>query len=124
MGRMSSFFGFSEDNVRVMRIARIFMIVIPFVIATVVMSSTFHMIFMADALGGGPGQYLQGLALIGVLVIIQLSVQTLLDYPTGAVGDWIGQRWVISSAYICYAVGFYLSSLVTPSTPFPFFILI
>lgn len=124
MGRMSSFFGFSEDNERVLRIARVFMTVVPFVVATVVMSSTFHMIFMADALGGGPGKYLQGLALIGVLVIIQLIVQTLLDYPTGAVGDWIGQRWVITSAYICYAIAFYLSSLVTPSTPFPFFILI
>ena len=124
MSRTASFFGFSEENERVLRIAKIFMIVIPFVVAVVVMSSTFMMIFIADTLGGGPGKYLDGLALLGVLVIIQLGVQTLLDYPTGALGDAIGQRWVIASAYLCYAIVFYLISIITPSTPFSIFILI
>ncbi|MFW9788123.1 MAG: MFS transporter [Candidatus Thorarchaeota archaeon] len=124
MGRISSFFGFSEDNVRVLRIARTFLMLVPIVIATVMMSSTFYMIFIADALGGGPGRYLEGLGLVGVLVIIQLGVQTALDYPTGAVGDWIGQRWVIASAYMCYALAFYLTSLITPSTPFPYFVFV
>lgn len=124
MGRIASFFGFREDNVKVLRIARIFLTLVPILVATVVMSSTFYMIFMADALGGGPGRFMEGLGLIGVLVIIQLAVQTILDYPTGAVGDWIGQRWVISSAYMCYALAFYLTSLVTPSTPFPNFVFI
>lgn len=124
MGRISSFFGFSEDNVRVLRIARTFLMLVPIVIATVMMSSTFYMIFVADALGGGPGRYLEGLGLVGVLVIIQLGVQTALDYPTGAVGDWIGQRWVIASAYMCYALAFYLTSLITPSTPFPYFVFV
>ncbi|MCK4567525.1 MAG: MFS transporter, partial [Candidatus Thorarchaeota archaeon] len=124
MSRTASFFGFSEENERVLRIAKIFMVVIPFVVAVVVMSSTFMMIFIADTLGGGPGKYLDGLALLGVLVIIQLGVQTLLDYPTGALGDAIGQRWVIASAYLCYAIVFYLISIITPSTQFPIFILI
>ncbi|MFW9838169.1 MAG: hypothetical protein ACFFE7_11670, partial [Candidatus Thorarchaeota archaeon] len=65
MGRISSFFGFSEDNVRVLRIARTFLMLVPIVIATVMMSSTFYMIFVADALGGGPGRYLEGLGLVG-----------------------------------------------------------
>ncbi|MGY5853398.1 MAG: MFS transporter [Candidatus Thorarchaeota archaeon] len=124
MGRMASFFGFKEDNVRVLRIARTFLTLIPILVATVVMSSTFYMIFIADALGGGPGRFLEGLGLVGVLVIIQLAFQTLLDYPTGAVGDWIGQRWVIASSYMCYALSFYLTSLITPSTPFPYFVLV
>jgi MFS family permease len=68
--------------------------------------------------------YLEGLALVGVLVMIQLGVQTALDYPTGAVGDWIGQRWIIFSAYLCYAFAFFLTSFLTPTTPFVFFILI
>ncbi|MFW9794039.1 MAG: MFS transporter [Candidatus Thorarchaeota archaeon] len=124
MGRMSRFFGFSEDNVRILRIARLMVTLMPFVIATVVMSSTFHLIFIAEALGGGPGRYLEGLALVGILVIIQLGFQTLLDYPTGAVGDWIGQRWIIASAYVCYGFVFYLTSLVTTSSSFLLFILI
>lgn len=124
MGRIASFFGFPEDNLRVLRIARTFLILVPLLIATVMMSSTFYMIFIAEALGGGPGRFLEGLGLVGVLVIIQLSVQTALDYPTGAVGDWIGQRWVIASAYICYALAFYLTSLITIDTPFIFFIFV
>jgi MFS family permease len=124
MGRIASFFGFPEDNIRVLGIARTFLILVPLLIATVMMSSTFYMIFIAEALGGGPGRFLEGLGLVGVLVIIQLSVQTALDYPTGAVGDWIGQRWVIASAYMCYALAFYLTSLITVDTPFIFFIFV
>jgi MFS family permease len=67
---------------------------------------------------------LEGLGLVGVLVIIQLGVQTLLDYPTGAIGDWIGQRWIISCAFLCYAAVFFLTSLLTTTTPFLFFVLI
>ncbi len=124
MGRIASFFGFPEDNYRVLRIARTFLILVPLLIATVMMSSTFYMIFVAEALGGGPGRFLEGLGLVGILVIIQLSVQTVLDYPTGAVGDWIGQRWVIASAYMCYALAFYLTSLITVDTPFTYFIFV
>ena len=124
MGRIANFFGFSDDNVKVLRIARTFLILVPLLIATVMMSNTFYMIFIAEALGGGPGRFLEGLGLVGILVIIQLGVQTTLDYPTGAVGDWIGQRWVIASAYMCYALAFYLTSLITVDTPFTFFILV
>jgi len=124
MGRITSFFGFSEENERVLRIAKILLSIVPVIVATVMMSSTFYMIFVADTLGGGPGMYLQGLALIGVLVMIQLGVQTALDYPTGAIGDWIGQRWIIFSAYLCYAFAFFLTSFLTPATPFIFFVLI
>lgn len=122
MGRIASFFSFPEDNFKVLKIARTFLILVPILIATVVMSSTFHMIFIADMLGGGEGMFMNGLALVGILVIIQLGVQTALDYPTGAIGDWIGQRWVIASAYLCYALAFYITSLLTPTTPFPVFI--
>ena len=124
MGRIASFYGFSEDNERVLRIAKIIVGLVPIVVAFTSMSSTFYMIFVADTLGGGEGMFLEGLGLIGVLVIIQLGVQTLLDYPTGAVGDWIGQRWIIASAFLCYGVVFFLTSFLTPTTPFPFFILI
>jgi MFS family permease len=124
MGRIASFYGFSEDNERILRIAKIIIGFVPILVAFTAMSSTFYMIFVADALGGGEGMFLEGLGLIGILVIIQLAVQTLLDYPTGAVGDWIGQRWVISSAFVCYALVFFLTSLLTPTTPFAFFILL
>jgi MFS family permease len=98
--------------------------IVPIIIFTLVMSSTYYMIFVADMLGGGPGMYLEGLALIGVLVVIRLVVQTLLDYPTGTVGDMIGHRYIIASAYIIYSIAYYLTSLLTPETPFYVFIVI
>ncbi len=100
------------------------MTMVPLVVATFALTSTFHIIFIAEALGGGPGQYIQGLALVSILLVIQLVVMTLFDYPTGSLGDHIGQRWVISSAYICYGIAFILTSIVAPGTPFFVFILI
>ncbi|MFX0107689.1 MAG: MFS transporter [Candidatus Hodarchaeota archaeon] len=96
----------------------------PIILFTIMMSSTFYMIFVADTLGGGPGQFMDGLALIGVLVVIQMVVQTLLDYPTGSLGDMIGHRYVIASAYLIYGVVFYLTSILTPDTSILIFVLI
>lgn len=83
---------------------------------TFVMSTTFYLIFVADALGGG--DYIAGLPVVATLVVIQMAIQLALDYPTGSIGDWIGQRYVMASATICYAVAFWPASLVTELTPF------
>ena len=118
---MSSFFGFTESNDRLLQLAKIMAGLVPALVATLSMSSTFHIIFIAEALGGGPGRYIEGLALASVLLVIQLATQTLLDYPTGSLGDHIGQRWVISSAYVCYGISLTLTALITPESPFIFF---
>jgi MFS family permease len=86
------------------------------------LSTTFWMIFIAESLGGG--SYLLGISLVGVLIIIRLLTQTILDYPTGAIGDWIGQRWIIASALVCYGIGYWLTSTLTTSTPFIIYVLI
>jgi MFS family permease len=100
------------------------MTMVPILVGIFGLISTFHIIFIAEALGGGPGNYIQGLAMLSILLVVQLAIQTALDYPTGSLGDHIGQRWVISSAYICYGVFFFLTSIVVPSTPFNIYILI
>jgi MFS family permease len=121
---MKSFLGLPDANEKVLRLAKIMAIMGPLANFTFVLSTTFYVIFVAEALGGGPGNYLQGMGLVGVLVVIQMVVQTILDYPTGAVGDWIGQRWVIASAQICYALSFIMLSLVTVSTPFYYLVIV
>jgi MFS family permease len=78
------------------------------------------MIYIAESLGNG--DYFAGLTFVGLLVVLQMAIQTLLDYPTGAIGDWIGQRYVISSALLCYAGAFYLSSMIVADTPAPLWI--
>ncbi|MDF1537644.1 MAG: MFS transporter [Candidatus Thorarchaeota archaeon] len=68
----------------------------------------------------GNGNFIDGLGLLGILVSIEMVVQTLLDYPSGALGDWIGQRWVIGIGNALYGVVFLMVSFVTVSTPFWF----
>ncbi|MFX0107690.1 MAG: MFS transporter [Candidatus Hodarchaeota archaeon] len=122
MSRLASAVGLPDANEKVLRLARVLMFLGPLANFTFVMSTTFYMIFVAEALGGG--SYIDGLGLIGTLIVIQMVIQLLLDYPTGAIGDWIGQRYIMASATLCYAVAFYLVSFVTTTTPFWFLIVI
>lgn len=124
MSRMKSFLGLPDANEKILRLAKIMAILGPIASFTFVLSTTFYVIFVAEALGGGPGMYLQGMGLVGALVVVQMLVQTLLDYPTGAIGDWIGQRWIVASAGLCYAASFYMVSFVTTSTPFLYLVAI
>ncbi|MHA2366355.1 MAG: MFS transporter, partial [Candidatus Hodarchaeales archaeon] len=48
---------------------------------------------------------------LGIVLAIQFAVQAISDYPTGAIGDWIGQRWVLFVASLSYGVGFFFLSL-------------
>ncbi|MHA2222950.1 MAG: hypothetical protein ACXAAO_12960, partial [Candidatus Thorarchaeota archaeon] len=110
MSRMKAFLGLPDANEKVLRLAKIMAILGPLANVTFVLSTTFYVIFIAEALGGGPGMYLQGMGLVGTLVVVQMVVQILLDYPTGAIGDWIGQRYIVSSAAVSYAIAFFMVS--------------
>lgn len=49
---------------------------------------------------------------LGIVLAVQISIQIILDYPTGTIGDWIGQRWVMvitSTLYISFYFIFSLS---------------
>ncbi|MFW9847735.1 MAG: MFS transporter [Candidatus Thorarchaeota archaeon] len=121
MGRVTSYFGLPEGKPKVLRLAAIFLGLFTSMTAVINISTTFYLIFVAEALGNG--SYIDGLALAGVLIVVQKVVQTLLDYPTGTLGDMIGQRWVLASAFLTYSAAFYLVSLITPSSPFVLFLL-
>jgi len=84
--------------------ARLMVVFFPLISVTIMLSTTFYVIFIAEALGGG--DFMQCMGLVGVLVVIQLTVQTIFDYPTGGIGDWLGQRYIIFSAFILYGVVF------------------
>jgi MFS family permease len=117
LSRTSSFMGFSEADDKALRLGRILMILMPTANIIFTLSSTFYTIFIAEALGGAGG-FIEGLGLLGVLVAIEMITQTVLDYPSGALGDAIGQRWVIAVGNSLYGVVFFMVSFVTPSTPF------
>ena len=122
MSRLANAIGLPDANEKVLRLARVLMFLGPLANFTFVMSTTFYLIFVAEALGGG--DYISGLPLVATLIVIQMAVQLVLDYPTGAIGDWIGQRYIMASATICYAAAFWLVSIVTALTPFWFLVVI
>ncbi|MHA2142814.1 MAG: MFS transporter [Candidatus Thorarchaeota archaeon] len=122
MTSIARVFGLVQPTDKATRIVRILALIIPAYTLAFNISLSFWMIYIAESLGGG--DFIAGLTLVGVLVVIQLLIQTLLDYPTGALGDHIGQRWVIASAMICFAFTFWLTSIATPDSPFIIFVAI
>jgi MFS family permease len=118
--RYARMFGLEGATSDAARLVKILSVLLPSFAASFQISTTFWMIFIAESLGNG--DYFAGLTLVGILVVIQMGVQTLLDYPTGVLGDWIGQRYVIASALLCYAAAFWLSAQIIKDTPAPFFI--
>ncbi|MHA1959032.1 MAG: MFS transporter [Candidatus Thorarchaeota archaeon] len=122
MSRLDSFLGFEDTNENVLHLAKVLFVLLPFANVVFTLSSTFYMIFIAEALGGG--DFIQGLGVVGTLVVIQMVVQTLLDYPSGALGDWIGQRYVIAMGNIAWGIGFLMVSFVDSATPFAYLVTI
>jgi MFS family permease len=122
MSRLGLFFGFTDASDEAMYLAKVLFAILPFANFIFMMGTTFHTIFVAEALGDG--DYILGLGLLGSLIVIQMAVQTSLDYFSGAIGDWIGQRWVIASGNFCYGVSFIMLSFVTSSSPFLYLVAI
>jgi len=50
------------------------------------------------------------LAELSLILAIQFAIQAVASYPAGAIGDWVGQRWVLFVAAISYGVGFIILS--------------
>ncbi|MHA1966662.1 MAG: hypothetical protein ACW964_02555 [Candidatus Hodarchaeales archaeon] len=48
---------------------------------------------------------------LGILLAVQFTVQIIIDYPTGTVGDWIGQKYVYASALLFFSTGFFIFAL-------------
>ncbi|UCE08939.1 MAG: MFS transporter [Candidatus Thorarchaeota archaeon] len=111
MTRLARFLGLEDAPSNALRLARIMAILMPSYAMAFSISTTFWLIFIAEKLGNG--SYMAGLSTVGLLVVIQLVIQVVLDYPTGSLGDHIGQKFVIASALVCYALMFWLSSTVT-----------
>jgi MFS family permease len=122
MSKLGSFFGFADPSDEAMYLAKVLFAILPFANFIFMIGTTFRTIFVAEALG--EGDYILGLGLLGSLIVIQMAVQTSLDYFSGAIGDWIGQRWVIATGNFCYGVSFFMLSFVTSSTPFLFLVAI
>ncbi|MFX0065400.1 MAG: MFS transporter [Candidatus Hermodarchaeota archaeon] len=63
------------------------------------LSNTFFILFSIDNIG---------FVLSSITVSIMFLVQLITDYPSGSLGDWIGQRWVLTISFACYGIAFFL----------------
>ncbi|MHA1938936.1 MAG: hypothetical protein ACW97O_12065 [Candidatus Thorarchaeota archaeon] len=122
MGRITSYFGLSDDKPEVIRLAATFVGLSTSMTAAISISTTFYLIFVSEALGNG--SYIDGLALAGLLIVVQKVVQTLFDFPTGTIGDLVGQRWVLASGFFTYSIAFYIVSLISSSSHFSHYLLV
>ncbi len=77
-----------------------------------VLSNTFFVLYSIDNIGFG---------LTGITLSFSFLIQLLCDYPSGSLGDWLGQRWILTISYISYGIAF---SLMTTAQAFDEFMLI
>ena len=122
MGRIQSYFGLRDAKPEIVRLVKIYTSLSLFMQVAFVISTTFYLIFVALALGDD--DFIVGMTYVGVLVIVEMVVQTIFDYPTGVIGDWLGQRYILATSFLTYAIAFYLVSFVTTASPFLLFVLI
>ncbi len=76
------------------------------------LSSTFFILFAIDEIG-----YVQASYTISFMLLTQL----IFDYPSGSLGDWIGQKWVLTISMLSNAVFFYL---LTQASTFNVFLIL
>jgi len=119
---ITRFFGFTEADERLRSLVSRLSVLMLVVAATTQLTTTFFMVSIAEALGGG--SIIAGMTMIGLLIVIQMAVQTALDYPSGSVGDYIGQRYILAVGFLCFSSAVFMVSTVTPDTPFWVFVMI
>jgi MFS family permease len=111
--RLARFFGVQDQPERVKSLVRKSAVFNPLFAITFMLSSTFLAVHIAEILAG-PAYYLTlGMALVGNLAFVQSVVQLVLDYPTGGLGDWIGQRWILLTAFLCIGAALFYTAIAT-----------
>ncbi|MHA2245451.1 MAG: MFS transporter [Candidatus Hodarchaeales archaeon] len=75
------------------------------------LSSAFFALFVIDTVG---------IERLGLLIAVSFLLQALLDYPSGVLGDWIGQRWILFVGFTLEAFA-YISLFFADSFSILFF---
>ena len=60
-------------------------------------SSTFYVLYVLEYVG---------FLTLGVLLAVSVVLQAVLDYPSGVMGDWIGQRWILTISFSIYGLSY------------------
>jgi MFS family permease len=120
--RIAKFFGVASESDRVRRLVKIAVSFTPIAGVAFMMSTTFYFVFIAETLFPPPTPLKYGMAVVGILSTIGLAVQSIIDYPSGGLGDWIGQRWILFTSMILFAAAMVLMYFAQAS--FIFFLIV
>jgi MFS family permease len=70
-------------------------------------SQTFYILYVMDLVSDVE---------VGILVAISFLIQAVIDYPSGVLGDWLGQRWILLVSFCSYGISFFLLAFATNFT--------
>ncbi|MFX0066451.1 MAG: MFS transporter [Candidatus Hermodarchaeota archaeon] len=88
---------------RAKKLVKRYLILITIAHSLFMLSNTFFILFVIDYIG-----YTEA----GLLLGVYFFIHAVFDYPTGVLGDWIGQKWILFIAYSGYAISFGLLGLL------------
>ncbi|MFX1253809.1 MAG: MFS transporter [Promethearchaeota archaeon] len=74
-------------------------------------SGTFYVLYVIDKVDYDA---------LGLLLAVSFIVQAVLDYPSGVLGDWIGQRWTLTTSFVAYGLSYGLLAVANSVTDLMF----
>ncbi|MFX0092291.1 MAG: hypothetical protein ACFFBD_11060 [Candidatus Hodarchaeota archaeon] len=87
-----SLLGVASLPSRAKKLIKRYVVLVMLAHALFMLSNTFFILFIIDYLG---------YAEAGLLLGLYFLIHAVFDYPTGVLGDWIGQKWILFMAYFC-----------------------
>ena len=104
MSFINKFTGIRDLPDQAQGLMRRFLVIVTMNVFIFTLSSVFYILYIIDAIG------FEGASII---LAITAGSQLLIDYPSGSLGDWIGQRWVLAISYLLWAISFILLANAT-----------
>ncbi|MHA2334607.1 MAG: MFS transporter [Candidatus Hodarchaeales archaeon] len=89
------FFGITELNSSAKRLVNIALSAIFLSTIIFMFTSTFYTLYALQFLT--PAE-------LGMVLAVQFLIQGITDYPTGTVGDWIGQKWLLVGSNLLFGI--------------------
>jgi MFS family permease len=93
---LNNFLGITELSGEAQSFIRKYSLYIAFSSFFWFLSQTFFTLYLIEKLG---------FTSTGFILSVIVGVQLIFDYPSGALSDYFGQRWVLSIGYISFALG-------------------
>ncbi|MFX0014463.1 MAG: MFS transporter [Promethearchaeota archaeon] len=109
MRLLNEFLGITELPIMGKRFIHIFLVFQMLNTFVLLLSNTFFILFTIDNIG-----FTQASLTVSFMLLVQLIT----DYPSGSLGDWLGQRWILAIAYTCYSAAFFMLVFAESFTSF------